>query len=121
VSRDPQGNATVLIVGPGNRAIPRKVTADRTVGDKWVVTAGLQPGDKVIIEGLVKVKPNQPIKPVPAGSPPTRAAGAGTGGRGGAGGRPGGAGGQGAGGAAGQGGAAGAGGAGRGGAGGSQG
>jgi membrane fusion protein (multidrug efflux system) len=123
VSRDPQGNATVLIVGPGNRAIPRKVTADRTVGDKWVVTAGLQPGDKVIVEGLVKVKPNQPIKPVPAGSPPTRGPGAGAGGRGGAGGaggRPGGAGGRGTGGG-GQNGAAGAGGAGRGGAGGSQG
>lgn len=89
VSRDPQGNATVLIVGPGNRAVQRKVTADRTVGDKWVVTAGLQPGDKVIVEGLVKVKPGQPVKPVPAGSPPTRA-GAG-GGRGGAG-RAGGAG-----------------------------
>jgi membrane fusion protein (multidrug efflux system) len=122
VSRDPQGNATVLIVGPGNRAIPRKVTADRTVGDKWVVTAGLQAGDKVIVEGLVRVKPNQPIKPVPAGSPPTRGPGARGGAGAGAGGRP--AGGPGTGGqrgGAGQGGAAGAGGAGRGGAGGPQG
>jgi membrane fusion protein (multidrug efflux system) len=90
VSRDPQGNATVLVVGPGNRAIQRKVTAERTVGDKWVVTAGLQPGDKVIVEGLVKVKPGQPIKPVPAGSPPSRGGGRGGanggGGAGGAGG-----------------------------------
>jgi membrane fusion protein (multidrug efflux system) len=86
VSRDPQGNATVLLVGPGNKAIPRKVTAARTLGDKWVVTAGLQAGDKVIVEGLVRVKPGQPIKPVPAGSPPTRqgppGSGGGRGGRG---------------------------------------
>jgi membrane fusion protein (multidrug efflux system) len=94
VSRDPQGNATVLIVGPGDRAVQRKVTAERTVGDKWVVTAGLQSGDKVIVEGLVKVKAGQPVKPVPAGSPPTR--GDGKGGPGG-GGRGGGRGGGGAG------------------------
>jgi membrane fusion protein (multidrug efflux system) len=94
VSRDPQGNATVLIVGPGDRAVQRKVTAERTVGDKWVVTAGLQSGDKVIVEGLVKVKAGQPVKPVPAGSPPTR--GGGKGGPGG-GGRGGGRGGGGAG------------------------
>jgi len=84
VSRDPQGNATVLVVGPGDRAVQRKVTTERTVGDKWVVTAGLQAGDKVIVEGLVKVKAGQPVRPVPAGSPPARA-GAG-GGRNGAGG-----------------------------------
>jgi membrane fusion protein (multidrug efflux system) len=107
VSRDPQGNATVLIVGPGDRAVQRKVTAERTVGDKWVVTAGLQPGDKVIVEGLVKVKPGQPIKPVPAGSPPTRGGGKGGPNGGGAGGAGRGGRGGGAGGGAGRGGAGG--------------
>jgi len=92
VSRDPQGNATVLVVGPGNKAMLRKVTAERTLGDKWVVTAGLQAGDKVIVEGLVKVKPNMTVKPVPAGSPPQRGGPGGRGGRGaqGGGGAPGG-------------------------------
>jgi len=107
VSRDPQGNATVLIVGPGDRAVQRKVTAERTIGDKWVVTAGLQPGDKVIVEGLVKVKPGQPIKPVPAGSPPTRGGGKGGPNGGGAGGAGRGGRGGGAGGGAGRGGAGG--------------
>jgi membrane fusion protein (multidrug efflux system) len=107
VSRDPQGNATVLVVGPGNRAVQRKVTAERTVGDKWVVTAGLQAGDKVIVEGLVKVKPGQPIKPVPAGSPPTRGGGKGGGASGGGGGSGGRGRGGGAGGGAGRGGAGG--------------
>ena len=70
LSRDPQGRATVMVVGPGNKAVRRTVTADRTIGADWLVTAGLSPGDKVIIEGLDKVKAGQPIRPVPAGSPP---------------------------------------------------
>ena len=69
LSRDPKGNATVLIVGPGNKAVERKVTADRAQGTDWVVTAGLKPGDKVIVQGTGKAKPGMPIKPVPANSP----------------------------------------------------
>jgi membrane fusion protein (multidrug efflux system) len=93
VSRDPKGNATVIVVGPGNVAMTRMVTAERTVGDKWVVTAGLKAGDRVVVEGLIKVKPGQKVKPVPAGSP-QRQPGAGRGG--GAGGYGGGRGGRGA-------------------------
>lgn len=70
LTRNPKGEATVILVGKGNKAELRPVTADRTVGDKWLVTAGLRPGDKVIIEGLGRIKPDQPIRPVPAGSPP---------------------------------------------------
>jgi membrane fusion protein (multidrug efflux system) len=80
VSRDPRGNATVYLVGPGDKAVLRTITADRTVGDKWLVTAGLAPGDRVITEGLDKVKANQPVHPVPAGSAPRQHAG-GPGGR----------------------------------------
>lgn len=75
LSRTPRGEATVMLVGPGNKAIQRKVTADRTIGDKWLVTAGLKAGDKVIVEGLGKVRPDQTIKPVPAGSAPAGNAG----------------------------------------------
>lgn len=70
VSRDPQGRATLYIVGPGDKAIRRTVTADRSIGDKWLVTAGLKPGEKVIVEGLGKIRPDMPIKPVVAGSKP---------------------------------------------------
>ena len=70
ISRDPQGNATVLLVGPGNKAVQRQVKADRTIGAAWLVTGGLKPGEKVIVEGLGKIKANQPIRPVPAGSRP---------------------------------------------------
>jgi membrane fusion protein, multidrug efflux system len=89
LARDPKGEATVLVVGPGNRAMQRKVTADRTEGAFWVVTAGLNPGDKVITQGTNRARPNQPVRPVPASAPqridPNR-----KGPPGGAGGRPGG-------------------------------
>ena len=70
VSRDVQGRATVMLVGPDNKAVPRAIVAEQTVGPDWLVTAGLKPGDKVIVEGLGKVKPGQLIRPVPAGSKP---------------------------------------------------
>jgi len=69
VARDPRGNATVMLVGPGNKAISRTVKADRAQGAYWVVTEGLAAGDKVITQGLSKLKPNQPVKPVAASSP----------------------------------------------------
>lgn len=77
VARDPKGSATVYLVGPNNKAMLKTVKADRTVGDKWLITEGLAPGDKVITEGLDKVKPNQPVRPVPAGSSPRRPGGPG--------------------------------------------
>lgn len=69
VGRDPQGNATVLVVGPGNRAIQKTVKTDRVEGANWVVTAGLTAGDKVIVQGTNKARINQPVKPVPASTP----------------------------------------------------
>ena len=72
ISRDPKGGATVMLVGAKGPET-RPVTLGQTVGDKWLVTSGLQPGDKVIVEGLQKVRPGAPIKAVPAGSAPAAA------------------------------------------------
>jgi membrane fusion protein (multidrug efflux system) len=72
VSRDPRGAATVLLVGPDSKAVLRTISADRTVGDKWLATSGLAAGDRVIVEGLDRVKPGQVVRPVPAGSAPQR-------------------------------------------------
>ena len=83
VSRDPQGNATVFIVGPGNKALPRTVTANNTQGIYWIVTDGLKPGDKVITEGIGRLKPNDVVRPVPAGSPQKIGGSGGKGGKGG--------------------------------------
>jgi len=70
VSRDPKGDATVYVVGPGDTAQLRPITANSTFGDKWIVTAGLAPGEKVITEGLDRIKPGERVVPVPAGSRP---------------------------------------------------
>lgn len=70
LTRNAEGQANVFIVGAGNKAQRRPVVADRTLGDKWIVTSGLNPGDRIITEGLGKVRDGQAVKPVPAGSPP---------------------------------------------------
>jgi len=69
VSRSPQGNASLFVVGPGNRAVERTVIADRTFGTNWIVTQGLAPGEKVITQGLANLKDGAPIKSVPASAP----------------------------------------------------
>ena len=69
VSRDPKGNATVWVVGPGNRAVQRVVVADRTQGQYWVVSQGLAPGEKIITQGTANLRDGAPIKPVPASAP----------------------------------------------------
>lgn len=69
VSRDPKGAATVYVVGPNNRAVARTVVAERTQGAYWVVTQGLAPGDKVIVQGTANLRPDAEIRPVPANAP----------------------------------------------------
>lgn len=69
LQRDIGGEAFVYVVGAGNKVERRTVTADRTVGTNWVITAGLRPGDKVITQGTNNLKQGAPIKPVPAGTP----------------------------------------------------
>jgi membrane fusion protein (multidrug efflux system) len=66
ISRDPAGNATALVVGAGNKAESRTLTTTRAIGNRWMVTAGLKPGDKLIIEGQQAITAGQKVKPVPA-------------------------------------------------------
>lgn len=74
VTRNARGEASVFVVGADNTAAERKVTAPRATGNSWVITSGLKPGDKVIVQGLAKLKPGAPIKPVPASKPQVIAA-----------------------------------------------
>jgi len=69
VSHDPLGNATAMVVNAENKVEPRQLKAERAIGDKWLVTEGLKAGDKLIVEGLQKIRPGAPVTPVPAGSP----------------------------------------------------
>lgn len=69
LNRNARGQGSVFVVGPRNRAIEREVTADRALGTDWVITNGLKPGEKVIVQGLGNVKPGGPIRPVPSTKP----------------------------------------------------
>lgn len=63
VSRDPKGSATVYVVDAAGKAQLRPISVSRTVGDKWLVTGGLKAGERVIVEGLQKVRPGAAVKP----------------------------------------------------------
>jgi membrane fusion protein (multidrug efflux system) len=65
VSRDTKGNPLCMIVGSDNKVQIRMLTIERAIADKWLITAGLAAGDKVITEGLQKVRPGVPVKDVP--------------------------------------------------------
>ena len=70
VSHDPKGAATAFVVGADGKAQPRTLKTAEAVGDKWLVTDGLKPGDKLIVEGLLKVQPGVAVKAVPANTTP---------------------------------------------------
>lgn len=65
VSRDPKGNPYALIIDAGSKAEMRPLTLDRAIGDQWLISAGLKPGDQVIVEGLLMLRPGTPVKGSP--------------------------------------------------------
>ncbi len=70
IARDPQGNASAMIVNQDGKVEVRPVKVSRTVGDQWLVDAGLAPGDRVIVEGLQKIQPGAPVQAIEAGAAP---------------------------------------------------
>jgi len=67
VTRNPAGNAMVMVVGNEEKVEPRVIKVLRTVGEDWLVSEGLKAGDRVILEGLQKARPGTPVKAVPFG------------------------------------------------------
>ena len=65
VSRDPRGNPMALVVEGDGKVGVRMLTLDRDIGDQWLVSAGLSPGDRVIVEGAQRVRPGAMVKEVP--------------------------------------------------------
>jgi membrane fusion protein (multidrug efflux system) len=78
LTRDPKGAATIFVVGSDNKVVQRSVTAGRVQGANWVVTAGLQQGERVIVQGTANLEPGALVKPVPYDAPQTIAAPAAT-------------------------------------------
>ncbi|EKC6208125.1 multidrug efflux RND transporter periplasmic adaptor subunit AcrA [Cronobacter sakazakii] len=62
VTRTPRGDATVMVVGEGDKVEVRPVQVGQAMGDKWVVTDGVKAGDRVIVTGLQKVRPGAQVK-----------------------------------------------------------
>lgn len=69
VAREANGKSSLWVVGKDDIAEQREVTISRSDGPNWVVTSGLQPGDKIITQGVANLKPKTKVKPVPASSP----------------------------------------------------
>jgi len=68
VTRDPAGKALVMVVDAEEKVEQRVIQVTRTVGDNWLVDDGLQPGDRVILEGLQRARPGTLVKTVPFGA-----------------------------------------------------
>lgn len=69
VTRNPAGNAMVMVVGAEEKVEARLIKVARTVGDHWLVSDGLKAGDRVILEGLQRARPGNVVKAVPFGAP----------------------------------------------------
>ena len=72
--RDAKGNPTTYVVNAENKVEIRPLKVGRTQGNSWVVLDGLKAGDKVIVEGLQKIRPGSPVRiaeptPVKQGAP----------------------------------------------------
>ena len=65
VTRTPKGEAVALIVNREEKVEQRVLNLDFAMGDRWLVRSGLELGDRVIVEGMQKVKPGVPVKAVP--------------------------------------------------------
>jgi membrane fusion protein (multidrug efflux system) len=79
VTRDQNGRPLALVVDAAGKVERRQLVTDRAIGDAWLVTEGLRPGERVVVEGMQRIRPGASVKPVPAGAPaPQRAGSAGS-------------------------------------------
>lgn len=79
IMRSPNGSATAVILNDQNVAVERNVVTERVVGDKWIVTSGLVDGDKIVVEGLNKLKIGAKVSPIEITNLGTAKANGGTG------------------------------------------
>jgi membrane fusion protein (multidrug efflux system) len=75
IVQGPQG-ASVFIVNPEERAEMRNVWLGSQVASGYVIEDGLHPGERVVIEGIIRIRPGAPVRAAPADAlPPQHAAG----------------------------------------------
>ena len=78
VSRNSKGEPTAMVVGANSMVELRVLETPRAIGNQWLVTAGLKPGDQLIINNLQKIRPGAPVKiaadaPAPPATNPSAA------------------------------------------------
>ena len=65
ISRNQKGDPFALVVNDADKVALQMLTIDRAIGDKWLVSSGLNPSDRVIVEGIQKVRPGTCVKVIP--------------------------------------------------------
>lgn len=69
VTHNPQGEPTAFVVGSDDKVALRVLQTSRAIGNQWLVSAGLKPGDRLIVDNLQKLQPGTPVNPVAAKLP----------------------------------------------------
>lgn len=69
VTRDIAGKASVLVVGAEHKVERRPIEVDRAIGSRWMVSAGVAPGDTVIVDGFQRIKVGDTVNPQPVQLP----------------------------------------------------
>jgi len=75
VTRRPDGGAQVWVVGADGKVNPRPVRTALAAGTDWLVTEGLSPGERIVVDGFQRIRPGTEVKPVPVDAKPELAAG----------------------------------------------
>ncbi|MEW6078375.1 MAG: efflux RND transporter periplasmic adaptor subunit [Thermodesulfobacteriota bacterium] len=81
VSRNTRGEPVALVVDEANMVQLRTLTLDRAIGDQWLVTSGLSSGDRLIVEGMLNIRPGAEVRPVPLDAAAPASGEAGNGGK----------------------------------------
>jgi membrane fusion protein (multidrug efflux system) len=69
VSRNPKGEPIALVVDEAGKVQQRLLTLNRAIGDQWLISSGLKAGERLIIEGMMKVRPGAVVKVIPWNRP----------------------------------------------------
>lgn len=70
VTRNTKGEPTALVVGAGDKVELRVLKIARAIGNQWLVTEGLESGDRLIVQNLQRIRPGAPVTAIPATNVP---------------------------------------------------
>jgi membrane fusion protein (multidrug efflux system) len=64
VTRNPAGEASALVVNAENKVERRQLKVDRAIGNRWLVLEGIAPGDRVVVEGTMRIAEGNSVRVV---------------------------------------------------------